>query len=258
MEGRLSLAMSLPTAGRIAVLLLPLCLRAAPDLPVSRLVQPRSALFADCDGEPRRVPIDPEVVGFSGPRFERFRIHFDSIADRTRDSASAWGRTRFAGSTCDFAGSLRRVSREAGEANSRIPGVLQRNRVRVDLRESNCPHPGRITGELEGFSFVFPEGKVSFATDQGVEICGGESAGNRFRGVWKSLGGKASRRVRWGWRRIPDGEGLDCGPEEFLPCATVEDSSWADYTLARTCASDSSAECRAAREREEWWSIRPR
>lgn len=234
--------------------LIPALAPAATDLPLARLLLPRSAQFAGCEGEIRKVPIDPEPIGYSGPRFDRFDIHLDSLDEIDRNRVRAWGKTRFHGSVCSFEGTFQRTHVQVAEANTRIEGIFQRNVVRVDLKETGCPAPGRIDGELVGWSFALPGGKVTFATDLGIEECARGIKGNQFTGTWKALKGKSLRKVRWGWRRPPEAEGLDCGTEEFFPCARVVDSSWSDYTVARNCRpDDTAAACARARLRESWW-----
>jgi len=213
-------------------------------------------MISDCDGPLSRVEIDPEVIGYIGPKFERFFIHFDSILEDDREQAKVFGRIKSGGEIRSFKGSVKRTRKELAEVDSRIPGTLLRNTLSFQLTELRCKAPGKITGEMTSYSFKFPDGKSTFATVEGVEICGTAVAGNQFLGKWKASKGKASKIVRWGWRRIPESFGLDCGTTEFAPCKALRDTAWRSYDTWLNCEKqgrESEASCVAARRTEEWW-----
>lgn len=242
-------------------LVLPILLAAglcpsAPDLPLPRLIAPRNAIISDCDGPLSRVEIDPEVIGYIGPRFERFFIHFDSIQEESRDLAKVFGRIKTGGEIRPFRGTVRRRRKELMEVDSRIEGTLLHNILVFQLTEFRCKSPGKIVGEMSSYSFTFPDGRSTFATVEGVEICGTAVAGNQFLGDWKAIQGKATKIVRWGWRRVPESFGLDCGTTEFAPCQALRDTAWKSYGTWLDCEKrgrQSEASCVAARRTEEWW-----
>ena len=195
----------------------------------------------------------PEPLGFIGDNFQRFYIHFLSVAKSTSDPYTYFvtGKTRVENNISRFSGTIS-IRTANTYTDSTKPNYKQGYVVCHCLfyeDSTNKQINGHISGTLITDWLIINQ-HIYYDNVDGV--ADGYS-NNQFTGRWKSYDRKWTKKCNWGDYRIPQSTELDMGAGEFSPGDKYLKYGWQTYRDA-DFQNDTVIKNKAVRiENEQWW-----
>jgi hypothetical protein len=198
----------------------------------------------------------PEFLGFFGPDYQRFYIHFISVIKNYKDPYEyfVYGRTMLRNNICDFQGKIRITNAETLN-KSEVPDYKRGSVEGSYLFFEDQKQKG--SGVFEGtFGSSFLIDKKGNLLYDAIAISADGFSNNEFIGTWSKYGSKTKITCNWGEWRIPESGDLDIGAGEFSINKKYTNNGWQSYIIVYGYDSSFSKEeiKRAeAAENKEWW-----
>ncbi|HSY62135.1 MAG TPA: hypothetical protein VK796_09680 [Cytophaga sp.] len=199
----------------------------------------------------------PEPLGFIGPVFQRFQIHFSSFK-KNKDNPFEYGvtgKTKVNDNICSFSGTITITSAtyDTSGLMKDIGFPLYKGGYitsKVVLYEDKSDNgSGSIKGELTTEVYFDENGKLFY---QALMLISDGFANNQFEGSWTSYATGKVKKCNWGDFRIPDSGNLDNGTGEFAVSDEYVNNGWANYELAYHSDKPENKKARE-KESEQWW-----
>ena len=198
----------------------------------------------------------PPILGFIGDDYQRFFIHFISVAKNPANPYEylVYGKTKVKDNICSFQGVIKVVDAKLFTENE-FPEYKQGYAICEVLLSENREESGSgfFKGNLES-RFSIDE-KGTFAYDELMLMADGFS-NNQFVGTWTSYRTNSSKKCHWGDFRIPKSGGLDQGVGEFIANEKYAKNGWSNYITAYGYhVTNEALKAKAeAIEKEQWWN----
>ena len=220
--------------------------------------------------------IRPEPIGYIGPYFQRFYIHFLEVCQSKEIPAQyqVRGKTKFKDRVCDFTGTFTIQSIACGPEQQFGTGeyltvmdeILGDRRLRFGtikgsyaLKENpQQEQSGVLRGTFVTNFLVNEQGEIAY---NNLKAYSDSYCNNWFEGTWTPhcwaryhYCPQHSRVCNWGDYRIPCSLDLDIGAGEFSPSDEFLAYGWETYRAAYvTAPSEAARQAALKKEEEAWW-----
>lgn len=171
-----------------------------------------------------------EPIGYRGPNFQRFYIHYDNVKHQGNGDYLVNGHTRCRDTIRYFSGHIVLDSAttykdwefsELAEEEGTIFAHYVFN------EDTNCTGAGILSGRAS-FDYVRRHGRYYY--DAFWAVADGY-CNNQYEGTWTSYDLKQKEKCNWGDFRIPDSQALDTGCGMFIPDEKFTDFGWKQLLL---------------------------
>lgn len=198
----------------------------------------------------------PDPIGFIGPNYQRFYLHYTRIQ---QDAAQPYvyrvaGKTRVKTTICAFTGTITVLKARLYKApNLEFPQFREGELTcRVDLAEDRRqPGSGTIRGTLTTFFYVDKQGQPQYNL---LEIFADGYSNNECTGTWTSYASGQSKTCNWGDFYIPNAGPLRFSDTEFQIAPKYRANGWQTYQQVKAGGEDDPATKKAlAEENRQWW-----
>lgn len=175
----------------------------------------------------------PQPLGFIGEEYQRFYIHFLSIAKQIKYKHKYFvrGKTRVKDNICDFEGEINIEECKTGNMiwildsiDKFDTGYMKGSYQFMENKE--CHHSGILEGEFLIKFYFDKKGRMQY---DGLRIYADDFSNNQFWGYWTSYDKKINLECTWGDFRIPNSKGFDIGVGEFSPNPKYIKNGWENY-----------------------------
>lgn len=169
-----------------------------------------------------------EPLGYRGPIFQRFYIHYDTVQHQGNGDYLVKGRTRYRDTIRYFSGHIvldsvttykdwefPELAEEEGDIFAHY----------VFKEDPNCAGAGILSGRA---TFGYAKRHGRFYYDAFWAIADGY-CNNQYEGTWTSYDLKHKEKCNWGDFRIPDSKAFDTGAAEFYPYEKYVEFGWELY-----------------------------
>lgn len=169
-----------------------------------------------------------EPLGYRGPNFQRFYIHYNNVKHLGNGDYLVNGYTRCRDTIRYFSGHIVLDSvttykdwkfSELAEEEGTIFAHYVFN------EDTNCAGAGILSGRVS-FGYARRHGRYYY--DAFWAVADGY-CNNQYEGTWTSYDLKQKEKCNWGDFRIPDSEAFDPGVAEFYPYEKYVDFGWKLY-----------------------------
>ena len=198
----------------------------------------------------------PDPIGFIGPGYQRFYLHYTSIRP---DAASPYvyrvaGKTRVKNNICAFTGTITVARARLYQApNAEFPQFREGELTcQVALAEDRQqPGSGTIRGTLTTYFYVDKQGQPQYNL---LEMYADLFSNNECVGTWTSYASQQRKACNWGDFFIPEAGPLRAGDTEFQIAPRYLANGWQTYQQVKAGAEDAPATKKAlAEENRPWW-----
>lgn len=210
--------------------------------------------YTNIDEKSVEATIAPEPLGFIGPAYQRFYIHYLTV---TKDKLNPYqyrvtGKTKVKDIVCCFNGTITIV--KAGIFKKQFDYRYKQGFIecRIDLYEdSTTTGSGFFSGRLVSKFYLDEKGKLQYD-----DLLFGADGyfNNQCEASWTSYRTHTSKRVNWGDYRIPASKELDIGDGEFAVNNKYIANGWQNYKTAWSGDREEAATKHAQQiEEKHWW-----
>jgi hypothetical protein len=174
---------------------------------------------------------DLGILGYIGPNFQRFQIHFISVIKNPNSPSEyfVYGKSKVNQNICEFQGTINlftgRYYKES-ELDTIKQGFLMA--AYRFYEKPNQKHSGYFEGLVKSEWYITETGYINY--DDLSRVADGYS-NNEFVGIWKSYDENITKVCNWAEGRIPYSGSLDVGTGEFFPDKKYLDYGWKVYLL---------------------------
>ncbi len=197
-----------------------------------------------------------EPLGYRGPNFQRFYIHFSTVVHQGNGDYRVEGYTRYRDTIRYFSGHIMLDSITQYKEWQYLELAKEEGTIFAHYvldEDTNSAGAGILSGKA---SFDYAKRHGRFYYDALGAVADGY-CNNQYQGTWTSYDLKQHEKCNWGDFRIPDSQGLDTGCGMFLPHEKYVDFGWKLYhELSEshwgTAEYDSLLELKEADEM--WWT----
>lgn len=198
----------------------------------------------------------PDPIGFIGPNYQRFYIHYTSVQ---RDAANPCvyhmaGKTRVKTNVCPFTGTITVLkARLYKEPNTFFPQYREGELTcRVALTEDRRqPGSGTIRGTLTTSFYLDKQGQPQYNL---LGIYADLFSNNECTATWTSYASHQTKTCNWGDFFIPQAGPLNVGLTEFQIAPKYRANGWQTYQGAMvSTANDPATKKALAEENRPWW-----
>ncbi|TVT40622.1 hypothetical protein FNT36_14225 [Hymenobacter setariae] len=198
----------------------------------------------------------PDPIGFIGPTYQRFYLHYTSIRP---DAANSYlyhvaGKTRVKDNICAFMGTITVVkARLYKEPNGEYPQYREGELTcQVALAEDRQqPGSGIIRGTLTTYFYVDKQGQPHYNL---LEMFADGFSNNECVGTWTSYASQQRKTCNWGDFFIPEANALRFTDTEFQIAPKYRANGWQTYQQALLGdARDPGYKKAVAEEKRAWW-----
>lgn len=199
------------------------------------------------------------LLGYVGNDFSRYFLHIDSVIQINSKEYDIHAQTKHDNEICELdavAKTTKVVSNNYSFKHNYGKNI--ETFFSLNGRETKCQKSYAIAGKLVLYLFEFSDGRIIFSSNNGLESCNDDYSNLQFKGT-ATLNSGETKKIRWGWARIPESDGLDCGAGEFFPCESIKDSNWiryTDYYYACTGEKMNTDKCKSIMSTEKWWMLK--
>ena len=198
----------------------------------------------------------PEPIGFIGDSFQRFYIHFISIAINPQRpyEYNVYGKTKIKNNIRSIHGTITVKSadtvRMAGNDRiERLMGWVVCNILFYEDKKQ--PASGFIKGRFESNFYFDKEGILRY---DDLDIEADDYSNNQFVGTWTGYKTIKSKKCNWGDYRIPECGDLDTGAGAFIPNKKYLKFGWDSHTNAWDFDPDKpETKQPGLKEKQQWW-----
>lgn len=202
-------------------------------------------------------PFDmPDPIGFIGPTYQRFYLHYTSIQkDATNPCVyRVVGKTRVKMNICPFTGTITVLKARLNKApNADFPQFREGELTcRVELAEDRRqPGSGTIRGTLTTAFYLDKQGQPQYNL---LEIYADGYSNNECTGTWTSYASGQAKTCNWGDFYIPNAGPLRFSDTEFQIAPQYRANGWQTYQQVKAGGEAEPATKKAlAEENRHWW-----
>jgi hypothetical protein len=198
----------------------------------------------------------PDPIGFIGPNYQRFYLHYTSIR---QDATNPYvyrvaGKTRVKNNICAFTGTIMVAkARLYKEPNTEFPQYREGELTcQVALAEDRQqPGSGTIRGTLTTYFYVDKQGQPQYNL---LDIYADGYGNNGCTGTWTSYANGQTKTCNWGDFFIPKADALRFSDTEFQIDPKYRANGWQTYQQVKAGAEYDPATKKAlAEENRAWW-----
>ena len=198
----------------------------------------------------------PDPIGFIGPNYQRFYIHYTSIQ---KDVANPYvyrvaGKTRVKTNICPFTGTITVTKARLYKApNAEFPQFREGELTcQVALAEDRRqPGSGTIRGELVTYFYVDKQGQPQYNL---LELFADGYSNNECTGTWTSYASSQTKTCNWGDFYIPNAGPLRFSDTEFQIAPKYRANGWQTYQQVKAGGDAEPATKKALlEENRQWW-----
>jgi len=198
----------------------------------------------------------PDPIGFIGPDYQRFYLHYTSIQ---KDAANPYvyrvaGKTRVKTNICAFTGTITVLKARLYKApNSDFPPFREGELTcRVELAEDRRqPSTGTIRGTLTTYFYLDKQGQPQYNL---LGIYADLFSNNECTGTWTSYASGQAKTCNWGDFFIPNAGPLRFSDTEFQIAPKYRAHGWQTYQQVKAGGEAELATKKAlAEENRHWW-----
>ena len=185
----------------------------------------------------------PDPLGFIGSNYQRFFIHFDSIAFLGNGAYFVWGRTKMRNHINSFSGTMQIDSVRYFEPDT-FENPCMEECGYIKLSYSFVVEEKKGHGILEGkswYDFIIEERQFHYST---LYIIADGYENGQYQGTYRHPSGRVEK-CNWGHFRIPDSGPLDNGCGVFVPHEKYRRYGWDTYNYGLE------SDC-------DWWKNSPK
>ncbi|RTQ49000.1 hypothetical protein EJV47_15535 [Hymenobacter gummosus] len=207
------------------------------------------------DAQMGKPAVFPDPIGFIGPNYQRFYLHYTSIK---KDPANPYvyrvaGKTRVKNNVCAFTGTITVLKARLYKApNAEYPQFREGELTcRVELAEARSqPGSGTIRGTLTTYFYLDAQQRPQYNL---LEMHADGFSNNECRGTWTSYATGQSKKCNWGDFFIPDAGPLRFSDTEFQIAEPYRANGWQTYQLALIGDDNEATRKARAEEQRAWW-----
>ena len=195
----------------------------------------------------------PEPLGYIGPNYQRFYIHFTSVIQNPNKRLEyfVYGKSKVKTNICCFQGIITIMEAKTyddPDFPGKKQGIVKGNYEFFEDPEQKST--GIFKGNFQTNFYINNKGEIKYN-----DLMSDDSFhNNQFEGTWTGYKSIEPKKCSWGDFRIPDGEKLDCGVSEFSPRDEYLKYDWGRYKIAYGGYPDKTKMNEARKgEKEAWW-----